>query len=467
MVNYRTERDFLGRVKVPSDAYYGSETERAKELFQISGVRVRSEFIKAYAIVKRSAAIANMKVGKLDRRRGTVIVRACDEIIGGKLNEQFVLDVFQAGAGTNTNMNVNEVVANRAIEILGGKKGDYRVVHPNDHVNMSQSTNDTYPTTMHIATYIAITRALAPALESLVRALRSKAKEFARIPKIGRTHLQDAVPMFLGDEFSGYEATVAKQAEHVKRSASALLSLSIGGTAVGTGIEASKAYSKAVITEINRYTGANFRLARNFFELQQNRNEEEWVGSALKDLAIALNKIASDLRLLASGPVAGFSDVMLPAVMPGSSIMPGKVNPSVPEMLNMVCFEVIGKTTSIEHATESGQLELNVYMPLISQDLLYSIGILSNAVSVFTAKCIKGIRANKEKLSENLERDISIATALAPYIGYAKASEIARQARKEGKTVKEVALERKLMPEKELSRILDPRNMIREKRSHL
>ena len=462
MAKYRTERDFLGKVEVPSDAYYGAETERAKELFHVSGMRVRSEFIKTYAIVKRSAAIANMKVGKLDRKKGAAIVRACDEIINGKLDDQFVVDVFQAGAGTNTNMNLNEVAANRAIEILGGKKGDYKLIHPNDHVNMSQSTNDTYPATMHISTYLALTTKLVPELELLRKAMQRKAREFAEIPKIGRTHLQDAVPLFLGDEFAGYEASIERQLEHVKKSADSLLSLSLGGTAVGTGIEASRAYSKAIVAEIDRFTKAKFRLARNFFDIQQSSSEEEWVGSALKDLAIALNKIANDLRLMSSGPVAGFSDITLPPVMPGSSIMPGKINPSVPEMLNMVCFDVIGKSTTIEHAIEGGQLELNVYMPIISHNLLSSIDLLSRSIGIFTKRCVSGIKANEERLSGNLEKDISIATALAPYIGYAKASEIAKQARKEGKTVKAIALEKKLMPAKELEKLLDPKRMIKK-----
>lgn len=463
MAKYRTEGDFLGKVKVPSAAYYGSETERARELFQISGLHVRKEFIRTYAIVKRSAALANMKVGKLDKKRGTAIVKACDEIISGKLMDQFDLDIFQAGAGTNTNMNVNEVIANRAIERLGGRKGNYRLIHPNDHVNMSQSTNDTYPAAMHISTYLALKERLLPALELLKKMMRRKAMEFAAIPKIGRTHLQDAVPLFLGDEFAGYEAAVERQLEHIKRSAETLLPLSLGGTAVGTGIEASRDYSRAVIEEINRFTKVRFRLARNFFDIQQSSNEEEWVGSALKDLAIALNKIANDLRLMSSGPVAGFSDLVLPPVMPGSSIMPGKINPSVPEMLNMVCFDVIGKSTTIEHAIEGGQLELNVYMPLISQNLLASIDIMSRAIDVFTKKCVSGIKANEARMSENLERDLSIATALAPYIGYAEASEIAKRARKEGKTVKEVALERKILPRRELDRILDPKRMIKRK----
>ncbi|MFI5412876.1 MAG: lyase family protein, partial [Candidatus Micrarchaeales archaeon] len=337
------------------------------------------------------------------------------------------------------------------------------IIHPNDHVNMSQSTNDTYHANIHITVYAELNENLIPALESLHKALEKKAKEFAKIVKTGRTHLQDAVPMTLGEEFSGYASSVGREIENIKRNSQGLLLVSLGGTAVGTGIEASKKYSNAVIAEIRKYTKYDFKLAKNFFDLQQNQDEEEWVSSSLRDLAVSLSKIANDLRLLTSGPVSGFADIVLPAVQPGSSIMPGKVNPSMAEMLNMVCFEVIGRDATIAYAAESGQLELNVYMPLISHNLLYSIRILASAISTFTTRCIAGIKANKERLKKNVEMDMSLATALAPYIGYSRAAKIARKAYKEGKSVKQVCLEMKVMPAKDLNRILNPKGLTKRK----
>ena len=463
MSRYRIEKDFLGSVKVPADAYYGSETERAKENFQITSQRVPWEFIRSYAVIKRCAALANVALGKLDAKKGKAIVKACDEIIKGKFADQFVVGVYQAGAGTSVNMNLNEVIANRAIEILGGRKGNYKVVHPNDHVNMSQSTNDTYHATMHLAAYTAVRQGLVPALQKLEKALSKKSKEFSEVIKTGRTHLQDAVPITLGQEFSGYASSIDRQIENVTRASWSLLLLSLGGTAVGTGIEASQKYSKLVIGELDRYTGINFKLAKNFFGIQQNQNEEEWVSSSLRDAAVSLNKIANDMRLMASGPYAGFSDITLPSVQPGSSIMPGKVNPSVPEMLNMVCFEVIGNDTTVAHAVEGGQLELNVYMPIIAYNLLYSIEILSKAVDTFTAECVVGIKANVSRLAADAEHDMSLATALAPYIGYARAAKVARKAYKEDKTVRQAALELRIMPEKDLDKILNPKKMTKRK----
>ncbi len=464
MARARVEKDFLGKVRVPADAYYGAETERAVENFPISGMKVPIEFIRQYALVKRSAALANMKLKKLDEKKGKAIVRACDDVIKGKFDNQFVTDVFQAGAGTSVNMNVNEVVANRAIEILGGKKGDTKLVHPNDHVNMSQSTNDTFPAAMHITTYVLATDRLIPSLNTLQHAFEKKAKEFKGDVKVGRTHLQDAVPMTLGQEFSGYAVSIAKQTDNISRAAKTMLTLSLGGTAVGTGIEASKAYSNLVVNEIKKQTKANFTLSKNFFDFQQNRAEEEWFSGALRDLAIAISKIANDLRLLASSPTSGLGDIKLPAVQPGSSIMPGKVNPSVPEMVNMVCFEVIGNDTTISYASESGQLELNVFMPLIAYNLVYSIKILSSACDVFAKKCVLGIKANEKKMKEGVEHDVSIATALAPYIGYTRAAQVARKAVKEGKTVRQVCIEMRIMPKSELDKILNPKEMTKRKR---
>ncbi len=463
MAKFRIEKDFLGGVKIPAEAYYGAETQRSMNNYDISGQSIPATFIRHYAMIKRSAALANMKLGKLNERKGRAIVRACDEIIKGKLAEQFNIDYFQSGAGTSVNMNLNEVIANRALEIIGSKKGDYRVIHPNDDVNMSQSTNDTYHACMHLTVYSELTEALLPALESLQKALDKKAHEFSNVVKTGRTHLQDAVPITLGQEFSGYASSVGRQIKNIKNSSDKLLDISLGGTAVGTGIEASKGYSYAVAGELRKYTKYRFRLARNFFDIQQNQDEEGWVSSSLRDLAVALNKISNDLRLMNSGPASGFGDITLPAVQPGSSIMPGKVNPSMAEMLNMVCFQVIGMDTTVSYCAESGQLELNVYMPLIAYDLLYSIRILSNAVNTFTTRCVAGIKANRERMGRNVSMDMSLATALAPFIGYERAAKIARKALKEGKSVKEVCMELKIMPERDLNRILNPRKLTRRK----
>ncbi len=461
-MKYRIEKDFLGSVKVPADVYFGAETERARQNFQISGTRVPLTFIKHYAIIKKSAAFANMKLGKLDEKRGKAIARAADEVIKGKFDDQFVTDIFQAGAGTSVNMNVNEVIANRAIEILGGRKGDYKIINPNDHVNMSQSTNDTFPATIRLSVHCSVKWKLLPALAGLQKALERKSKEFRSVVKTGRTHLQDAVPITLGQEFSSYAASVSDQMENISKALNSLLYLSLGGTAVGTGVEASSKYSKLVIEEVRKNSKEDFRLAKNFFDVQQNR-EEEWTSSALRDLAIALNKIANDFRLMASGPTSGFGDIILPAVQPGSSIMPGKINPSMPEMLNMVCFQVIGNDTAISLSAEGGQLELNVYMPLMAFDLLYSIDILTAAVDAFTKRCVVGIKANTERLMDNVERDFSLATALAPYIGYAKAAKIARLAYKKKKTIMQVALEMKIMPKSDLMKILNPKRMTKKK----
>ncbi len=459
MERHRLERDVLGEVKVPSDAYYGSWTQRAIENFPVSGLRISGKFIRAYVIVKRSAALANMRIGKLDGKIGSSIVKACDEMLSGKLLDQFVVDVFQAGAGTSTNMNVNEVIANRAIEILGGRKGDYNIVHPNDHANMSQSTNDTFHTATHIAAYLAIRDGLLPALHNLEKSFSKKSEEFAAMLKIGRTHLQDAVPMTLGQEFSAYASAVGNSAKRLDLAKDALLELAIGGTAVGTGINAGPDYAKNVLGEITRYTGVKFESSKNLFTAMQNQNVESGIMGAVKNVAVALNKVANDLRLLSSGPRGGLGEITLPEVQPGSSIMPGKINPSVPEMFGMVCFEIMGNDVTVSTAAQSGQLELNVFMPIIAHNLLYSIEILANATKILDEKCVKGIRANKERLEENIERNLSLATALVPHIGYSKSADVARKAYLEGKTIRQVCIEMNLFKEKELDKILDARKM--------
>ena len=459
-MEYRNEKDVLGTVRVPKDAYYGAETQRALNNFNISGLRIDQRFIMSYVVLKRAAAIANMRTGKLDRRIGNAITMACDEIISGKLMDQFVTDVFQAGAGTSTNMNVNEVIANRAIVNLRGKKGDYSIVHPNDHVNMSQSTNDTFHTVMHIAAYSQINECLLPALKKLESALKRKSANFSGIVKIGRTHLQDAVPIRLGQEFYGYYGAIGRVRENLETGMKLLLEVPIGGTAVGTGANASVAYSKYAIMEINRKTHARFFRTKNAFKMLQNQSEEVVIASILGEIAIAAGKIANDLRLLSSGPRAGINELRLPEVQPGSSIMPGKVNPSMAEMLNMVCFQVMGMAHAVDEAAQAGQLELNVFMPLIAYDLSFAIEILSNGIRAFTDKCVSGISVNRKEMAERVSADLSLATALTPYIGYAKAAKIARMAYAQGKTIKEVCVDLKVMPKDRLDTILDPKNMV-------
>lgn len=455
-MQYRLERDVLGEVRVPKDAYWGPETQRTLNNFDVSGVKVPLEVIYAYAMLKKAAAVANMKDGKLDRKIGVAITKACDEVLMHKLDDQFIIDIFQAGAGTCTNMNVNEVVANRAIEILGGRKGDYKKVNPNDHVNMSQSTNDTMPTTTHIATYVAVRDILIPSLRKLEKALDKKSRDFKKIVKIGRTHLQDAVPMTLGQEFSGYRWAVTNTIGMLSDAQNRLLEVPLGGTAVGTGINADEKYARYAVAELGRITGAKFRLPKSRFALMQQRLEELAVADALKEVAVGVNKIANDLRLLASGPRSSIGEITLPDVIPGSSIMPGKINPSMPEMMNMVCQAVIGNCTTVTEAAGGAQLEINVYTPVIVHNLIFSIRILSKGVEIFTERCVEGIKANKEVISGKLEMDLSLSTALSPYIGYAKASEIARKAFHENKSIKQVCIEMKILDRKTLDRVLDP-----------
>ena len=460
MAGYRTEKDVLGSVRVPSEAYYGSETARAVDNFRISGERMDHEFIMAYALLKKCAAKANMEIGKMDQEKGSFIVKACNAVLGGDLSDQFVVDVFQAGAGTSVNMNLNEVIANKALEIAGRRKGDYKYIHPNDHVNMSQSTNDTFPTVIEIAAYSAVNKSLLPALEELEIALMRKSREFAKIVKLGRTHLQDAVPITLGEEFSGYAWSVKRSREELKRRSRLLLEIPIGGTAVGTGINAGRAYKSSIIRELRKETGYGFVAARNVFSSMQGRIEVVAVSNAINEAAVAVGKIANDLRLLGSGPRGGLGEILLPEVQPGSSIMPGKINPSMAEMMNMACFEVSGRTLSITNAASSGQLELNVFMPVMAHDFLTEIRVLSGAVRAFTGRCILGIKPNKERISELVERNISIATSLTPRIGYAAAAEIAREAYKKGMSVREVCLAKGILSEKELDALLDPARLV-------
>lgn len=456
---YRITRDSLGEVRVPASRYYGAQTQRAVENFPISGLRLPRAFIRAQGILKRAAALANRQVGALDERRAEAIVRAAEEVIAGKLDEHFVVDVFQAGAGTSQNMNANEVIANRAAELLGGKKGDLALVHPNDHVNMAQSTNDTIHVAIHIAALEVYHKELIPALDVLYETLQAKAREFDDILKSGRTHLQDAVPMRLGQEFGGYAGAVAIHRRYLDRAAEGLLEIGMGGTAVGTGLNAHPRFGALAVEEIARYTGLPFRLPENLFTFVQNLDAVAQFSGALRGLAVALTKIANDIRLLSSGPRTGIGELQLPAVQPGSSIMPGKVNPVMAEMLNMVCFQVMGCDTAVAAATSAAQLELNVMMPVIAFNVLFAESILAQGIQAFVARALRGLAANRARCEETIEWSTAIVTALNPVIGYDRAAEVAKTAYREGKTVRQVLREQGILPEEEIARVLDVRHM--------
>jgi aspartate ammonia-lyase len=457
-VTWRTERDPLGERQVPADAYYGIQTQRAVENFPISGLRASGEFVTATVLVKKAAAEANVSLGRLDADVARAIVEAADEIIAGSLRDQFVVDVYQAGAGTSHNMNVNEVIANRAAERLGAPRGDYRRVHPNDHVNMSQSTNDVFPTATRLA-ILATTPSLVAAARDLGEALTRKSGELADVLKVGRTHLQDAVPITLGQEFGGFGACIAHAAGDLERASAQLLELNLGATAVGTGLNAGEDYTAAAIANIARYTGLPVRAAQNRFRVTQSMGDMVAWSGAVRRLAIELSKIASDLRLLAMGPRAGLGEILLPAVQPGSSIMPGKVNPSVPEMVNQVCFQVIGCDTTIAAAAEAGQLELNVMMPVIAWNALHACTILRQAMVVLRTRTIEELRADAARCRELLDRSTAVATALSPYIGYATTADIAKEAVRTGRSIRELVLERQLLPPERLDQILAPEAM--------
>jgi len=454
----RVEHDTMGSVTVPASAYYGAQTQRALDNFQISGLVFPRRFIRALGIVKEAAASVNMQLGLLDEKKGKAIAQAAREVTDGKLDEQFVVDVFQTGSGTSTNMNANEVIANRAIELLGGTRGDKQVVHPNDHVNMSQSSNDVFPTTIHISAVEALVTDLLPALKKLVLALEEKTEEFSDVVKPGRTHLRDAVPVTLGQEFSGYASMMAHGIERIEKAKSSLLELPIGGTAVGTGLNADPDFGRLVVQRINEMTELEFYPSKNKFEALQNRDAAVETSGALRSVAVSLMKISNDLRLLSSGPETGLGEIELPAVQPGSSIMPGKVNPVVPESVNMVCAQVIGNDLVITIAGQSGTLELNVMMPLIAFDLLQSIEIEANAARLLAEKCVAGIKANRVRCEGLAERSYALATAIAPSIGYDRAAQIAKKAQDENKTIREAMLQEGI-PEGEVNRILDLKRM--------
>ena len=461
LLKFRKEKDPLGEKEVPIDVYYGIQTVRAIKNFPISGIPPKKEFIIATAMLKKAAAIANMATGGLNKNIGKAIVRAADEIIQGRLHKEFVVDVYQAGAGTSHNMNANEIIANRAIEILGGRKGDYTLVHPNDHVNMSQSTNDIVPSSMRIAS-LFLTSQLITELKALEKAFSGKAKEFDGIIKSARTHLQDAVPIRLGQEFHAYGKSISKAIKRIERAAEGLQELGVGATAAGTGINTHPAYRKYVIKALRDIAKIkDLRPAEDMLEAINSMADFVNLSAALRGLAIELIRIANDMRLLSSGPRTGFAEMMLPTVQPGSSIMPGKVNPVMAEMLNMVSFQVIGNDLTIAMAAQAGQLELNVMMPIINYNLLQSLEIFRNAVRVFTEKCIKGIKADRARCKELAEKSIGLATVLNPFIGYEKAAAVAKEAVATGKTIREIVLEKRILSKKEIDKILDPMAMTR------
>jgi len=454
----RVERDALGELEVPEDALYGIQTERARRNFRVSGLRPLPVFVDAMVWIKRAAALVHRETGRLPVQLSEAIVRAADEVLTGEHRDQFVVDPYQAGAGTSHNMNVNEVLANRANELLGGRRGEYRPVHPNDHVNMAQSTNDTIPTAIRLAALSQLA-GLTEALDRLGDAFELKAREFDGILKSGRTHLQDATPIRLGQEFSAYAGTVRRNRDRVERTAADLRELNIGGSAVGTGLNVEPAYPALMVGHLREATGLDVREGSDRIQLMQSMGDLTAFSAALRTLAVDLLKIADDLRLLASGPRTGLAEIRLPAVQPGSSIMPGKVNPVMAEMVGMVCYQVVGNDAAVAAAAAAGQLELNVMMPVIAQNLLFSIGILENAVRTLADRCVSGIEADASQCSYWLERSPAIVTALAPKIGYAEAARLAKDALRRGMTVRELVETEGLLTPTEIDAILDLRAM--------
>ena len=451
----RIEKDVLGEKEVPAGAYYGIQTVRAMENFPISSLRMHPRMIEAIVLVKKAAALVNIDVGLLRPEIGGAIAAAADEVLAGQLRDQFVVDVYQMGAGTSCNMNVNEVLANRAIELLGGQKGDYAVVHPHDHVNMSQSTNDVFPTAMRMAARLLLVELLS-VLTDLQAALADKAKEFDDVLKSGRTHLQDAVPIRLGQEFAAYAVTVGKCRERIAIVAQSLEELGIGGSAAGTGLNTHPQYRAGLVEYLRVWTSIEWRNAPDLREAMQSNLPISEASSALRLLALELIRICNDLRLLASGPTTGFAEIVLPPVQPGSSIMPGKVNPSVAEMLNMVCFQVVGNDLTISMAVQAGQLELNVMMPVMAYNLHQSIDILTNALRVFSNRCVRGIVADIDRCRRYAESSMALAAALNISLGYARAAEVVKRAVRERKTIIDVVREEKLLTEAQIAQILDP-----------
>jgi fumarate hydratase class II len=459
MTETRTERDSLGEIEVPAGRYYGAQTERARRNFPVSRLVFPRRFIAALGRIKREAAVVNAEMGIVEQRLAEAIVQAAEEVIAGERDADFPLDVFQTGSGTSTNMNANEVISNRAIEILGGTVGSKSPVHPNDHVNAGQSSNDTIPTAIHVSAYGAIAEDLEPALETLAASLEKKARELDDVVKIGRTHLQDAVPVRLGQEFSGYAQQIRNGLDRLASVKPRLAELALGGTAVGTGLNARPGFADAVIARVAERTGHPFRPAPNKFEALAAKDACVEASGALKTIAASLTKIANDLRWLASGPRCGIGEIELPSLQPGSSIMPGKVNPVIPESVLMVAAQVVGNDATIALGGMAGNFELNVMMPVIAYNLLQSIEILANASRMLAETCIDGVEARRERCEELVEKSLALVTSLAPKIGYDRAAEIAKESWKTGRSVRELAREKQVLPADELEEALDARRM--------
>jgi len=459
MKKQRIEKDFLGELKVPSDVYYGVHTQRSSLNFPISGLKLHSTQIEGMVYVKRACAKANADLGLLNTTISNAIIQACDEILAGKFREEFIVDVFQMGAGTSFHMNCNEVLANRAEEILGGEKGQYRLVHPNDHVNMGQSTNDVFPTALRLAILFLFKDVFFKALENFAKTFTKKAQEFDLVLKSGRTHLQDAAPIRLGQEFKAYGMTLRKCKNFISNASRSLLSLGIGGSAVGTGLNTPPGYAKKVVFYLSEWTGFDLSQAEDLRESMQSMRPMADVSAGLRNLALELTRISNDLRLLSSGPKTGLAEIQLPAVAPGSSVMPGKVNPSMLEMLNMVCYQVMGCDMAVSGAVQAGQLELNVMMPIIAYNLCFMIDILSHALTEVKKRCLDGIQANADRCQSYAEDSMALATALSPHIGYAQAAGVAREAFRTGKSIAQVTEEKELLSPEKIKEILNPKNM--------
>ena len=458
-VKFRIERDTMGEVQVPKEAYYGAQTQRAVDNFQVSGISFPRVFIKALGLIKKHAARVNADLGLLDPKLAGAITEAADEVAAGKMDHQFVIDIFQTGSGTSTNMNANEVIATRANELLTSLKDSRSPIHPNDHVNMGQSSNDVIPTAIHVAAMTSIGDDLLPALKALHAALEKKATAFGSIVKIGRTHLQDAVPIRLGQEFGGYARQIQLGMERMEGVKGSLAELALGGTAVGTGLNTHPEFASRVIALISEEIGYPFREAANHFEAQAAQDGAVQTSGGLKTVAVSLMKIANDVRWLSCGPRCGLGEINIPALQPGSSIMPGKVNPVIPESVTQVAAQVIGNDTAITIGCQAGNFELNVMLPVIAHNLLQSIKLLGASARMFTEKCIEGISANEARCKASIEKSLAMCTTLAPVIGYEQAAAIAKEAYATGKTVREVAMEKNVLPQKEVEKLLDPTRM--------
>ena len=450
----RLEKDSIGKKEIPNDVYYGIQTLRAVENFPVSGRRERPELIKSYILIKKAAAITNMELGTLDNVLGEAVVKAADEIISGKFVDQFPLDIFQAGAGTSFNMNINEVLANRALEILGKKRGEYSYLSPNDHVNQSQSSNDTFPTASHIA-ILFDADILNITLLNLANVFKRKGKEISSIPKSGRTHLMDAVPVTIGDEFIAYGSAVKRAAERIRERRNDLLEVAIGGTATGTGVNSPPHYREKVVEKLAELTSLELVPANDSFEALQSRSQIAAFSGALRELALELIRIANDLRLMGSGPTSGLNEIVLPPVQPGSSIMPGKVNPVMAECLNMISFQIIGNDTAVSLAVQAGQLDLNVMTPVMTSNILESISILNNYLPVFQSSCVKGIQVNEEQLQMVAGMNPILATLLSPKIGYLRAAELAEESMKTNQPIKDLVIAKGILSEEETNRLFD------------